>query len=256
MNSFLQMICVSPDGQFIDSFGLFFCDGKNNDQGVLDYLYETNDDLANYFKDEDEFMVDRGFSRCEVGHKLHCPKSLQKGQKRLDANDADYTRRVTKFRYVIEAAFGRLKQFKFLSGVIPLIYAPKLHEIIRAAMTLINLFMGALSEDSLIVKDEVDRMIRHECTANSLENLMEETTGWKEIRSEDIGIPRDLSLSQIREWALGPYALNLADSYLNHSRFSLRFHSHENHSAVRVMGIPSRFTTASNHRVCSSLEKK
>jgi hypothetical protein len=34
-NLFKEMVCVSPDGYFVDSFGLFFSDGINNDQALI-----------------------------------------------------------------------------------------------------------------------------------------------------------------------------------------------------------------------------
>jgi hypothetical protein len=75
-------------------------------------------------------------------------------------------------RYLIEAAFGRLKQFKSLKETIS-------HHIIRAAMVLINLFMGSIADDSILVEEEVERIVSHEMKSNVLEHLSEVTKGWK-----------------------------------------------------------------------------
>jgi predicted XRE-type DNA-binding protein len=241
-NLLKEMVAVTPDGLFLDTFGLYYSDGKNNDQAIIEHIFDGNDFLKKYFQKSDEFLVDRGFSRAEIGHKLHFPKSIGKGKKQLSAEDANYTRKVTKFRYIIEAAFGRLKQFKLLSNTLSLKYVPILHEIIQAAMVLINIFMGALTEDSLLVEAEVEAIIQEENNDNDLEPMGKVTKGWKVAKPPDIKLPQDLSISAVREWALGPYAIKLAYSYVSHSKFTLKWHFHPRHAGVlRVSGIPSRY---------------
>jgi predicted XRE-type DNA-binding protein len=241
-NLLKEMVAVTPDGIFLDTFGLYYSDGKNNDQAIIEHIFDSDDFVKKYFQKSDEFLVDRGFSRAEIGHTLHFPKSIGKGKKQLSAEDANYTRKVTKFRYIIEAAFGRLKQFKFLANTISLKYAPILHDIIRAAMVLINIFMEALAEDSLLVETEVEAIIQEENNENELESMGKVTKGWKVAPPSDINVPQDLSIGAVREWALGPYALKLAFSYVSHSKFTLKWHFHPRHAGVlRVSGIPSRY---------------
>jgi predicted XRE-type DNA-binding protein len=249
-NLFKEMVCVSPDGYFVDSFGLFFSDGINNDQALIEHIFSTDERVSQYFQKTDEFLVDRGFSRASIGHQLHFPRSIKKNQTQLSDVDANYSRKVTKFRYIIEAAFGRLKQFKFLKETISLQYTKNLHDIIRAAMVLINLFMGSIADDSMLVEEEVERIVSQEMKSNCLEHLSEVTKGWKKVAMENILIPEYLSKESIRTWALGPYAERLALSYINHSGFNLSFWSHRDHPDVyRVQGIPSRFTSGSKHRI-------
>jgi hypothetical protein len=102
--------------------------------------------------------------------------------------------------------------------------------------------MGALTEDSLLVEAEVEAIIQEENNDNDLEPMGKVTKGWKVAKPPDIKLPQDLSISAVREWALGPYAIKLAYSYVSHSKFTLKWHFHPRHAGVlRVSGIPSRY---------------
>lgn len=128
---------VLPDGRFFDLVGPFFSDGDHSDQWMWEWIIDSNcADVCDVFQfEKDEFMADRGFIRCQqrddadddddvddalasarfVGSavsrtfKLHCPVGLSGGRKQLSAEDANKSRLITRFRNVVERAFGRLK---------------------------------------------------------------------------------------------------------------------------------------------------
>jgi hypothetical protein len=59
-----------------------------------------------------------GFLEClDTLFKLHCPKG-RVGEEPYSVEDANYSRKVTRFRNIVERVFGRLKQWKLIAGMI------------------------------------------------------------------------------------------------------------------------------------------
>ena len=52
----------ATDGTLIEVKGPYICNGSNNDAAILESILESNiNDLDDYFKEEDVFVVDRGY---------------------------------------------------------------------------------------------------------------------------------------------------------------------------------------------------
>jgi hypothetical protein len=70
---------------------------------LWNYIVENNEgELSNTFNiRKHEFIADRGFLRCkEDGYALHAPRPLVQGTHQYTCEDANYSRRVTRIRYV------------------------------------------------------------------------------------------------------------------------------------------------------------
>ncbi|XP_053393255.1 uncharacterized protein LOC123531130 [Mercenaria mercenaria] len=56
------MVVVTTTGYFVTIVGPFFADSKNNDAAILNHMLRSNtEDIRNFVKEKDIFVVDRGF---------------------------------------------------------------------------------------------------------------------------------------------------------------------------------------------------
>jgi len=89
--------------RFTHSLGPYYADSDHNDEMLWNYIVENNEgELSNTFNiRKHEFIADRGFLRCkEDGYVLHAPRPLAQGTHQYTCEDANYSRRVTRIRYV------------------------------------------------------------------------------------------------------------------------------------------------------------
>ena len=83
-----------------------------------------NHPAKSWFKENDLFVVDRGFRDAvdfleEAGFRVQMPCYLSKGTKQHSTKEANTSRLVTKVRWVVESVNGMIKQWKMLNKVIP-----------------------------------------------------------------------------------------------------------------------------------------
>ena len=113
------MMIVSTDEYIVSVIGPYFADSKNNDaKTTKSIIYSNKDDMLDWLAPGDVTVVDRGFrdslndlNRCGDGTKM--PKFLGKHQKQSTTVEANKTRLITKTRWVIESANGKVKQWRF-----------------------------------------------------------------------------------------------------------------------------------------------
>ena len=95
------MVNVTTSGYFVSVIGPYMADAKNNDAAILNHILETNvEDIKNWVKDDDVFIVDRGFRDSleleDMGIKAQMPSFMIKGEKQMSTEDANTSRLVTK----------------------------------------------------------------------------------------------------------------------------------------------------------------
>lgn len=79
--------------------------------------------MLNFLNENDVLVIDRDFRDSidflnECGFKTQMPVFLPKSCKQHSTFDANSSRLVTKIRWVVEAANGRLKKWRFLDNVV------------------------------------------------------------------------------------------------------------------------------------------
>ena len=258
-NLLKAMVITFLDGTFFDIYGMFYADGYNNDEQIMNVLMdESKEDynceelnaykgvLCDLFEPEDEFLCDRGFDRCEVPFKLHTPKSIRKGELQLSPSKANATRMITRFRNVNEIANGRLKHFKILRDTINTNYIPKLICIIRLIAAIINAFYDPILSENEQINKDVDRMIANLDLDNEVmrnESLVKR--GWTRCTLDNFKrkIPT-FTLQDIRNWACGSYAIELSHRYISHNGPNKKWQlwSHKSfRNTIKVSGIVSRY---------------
>lgn len=116
-------LIVAPDGYILDIQGPYFSDAHNNDAAMLICELENNEELDNWFRENDIIIVDRGYRDVlpmlqERGLVCKMPPLQPPGQYQLTTEEANEARMITKTRWIVEARNGHLKtKFKLLDNV-------------------------------------------------------------------------------------------------------------------------------------------
>ena len=140
------MMIVASDGYLIDILGPYSADGRNNDAAILNKHVSKKDSHILKWSEENEILVlDRGFRDSlylieSVGLHAESPYFLSKGQKQDTVFEANASRLVTKIRWAVESANGRLKKWKFLDNVVPNTQVRFIGDYVRIVGSLINAF--------------------------------------------------------------------------------------------------------------------
>ena len=127
-----SMGVVCPNGKFWGFSQMYYSNGQHSDDVLLQEIMIENTMklITNFLPGINEFMADRGFKNEYKGFKVHKPLSIKGNEKQLSREQANTTRMVTRLRFVVEAAFGRLKQWKILKHTIDTNLLPSLHFLV------------------------------------------------------------------------------------------------------------------------------
>lgn len=110
------MLITTTTGYIVSCMGPYFADYKNNDAEITKHIiYNNKESIVEWLEKGDILVVDRGFRDALdylhlMGYQTHMPAFLAKGAKQFTTEVANQTRFVTKVRWVIESANGRIKQ--------------------------------------------------------------------------------------------------------------------------------------------------
>lgn len=94
------MVVVTTTGHFVAILGPYLA--KNNDALILTHMLQRNiNDIKEFIKEDDIFVVDRGFRDSlslleDLGIQTEMPAFMKKGEKQMSDNDANTSRMVTK----------------------------------------------------------------------------------------------------------------------------------------------------------------
>ena len=149
----------NPNGQFIEVYGPFYCDGHNNDQwhaisllstkvdpNLSDFSYGGDIALPSHFIEEGQsIMADRAYSKIKdvnanIPYTFITPSSIRykNGEKQLTTLAANQTRLVTRVRNSIERSYSNVKRYKFFAHVIPVKYLSIIFKLFRFVCAIIN----------------------------------------------------------------------------------------------------------------------
>ena len=91
------MVVVTTTGQFVAILGPYIA--RNNDASILNHMLKCNiNDIKGFVKDNDIFVVDRGFRDSltlqeDLGIKAAMPSFMKKGEKQMSDIDANTSRK-------------------------------------------------------------------------------------------------------------------------------------------------------------------
>jgi hypothetical protein len=96
------MMIVTTTGYIVSILGPHLSDSTNNDASILKHMIHCNtEELRTWLKEDDIFVVDRGFRDAgevlkDIGIKMEMPSFMPKGAKQLSTHDSNISRVVTK----------------------------------------------------------------------------------------------------------------------------------------------------------------
>ena len=150
-------VCTT-DGYIVDFFGPYNADC--NDAKILrDIMEDETSIFANLLRENDVFVLDRGFR--DVVEYLKSKKFVPllpsfkpKNDKQLSCKEANFSRTVTKVRWVVEAVHGIIKKkWKYLSSIVGNKSLVKVRNYIKIAGALHNIYGKRLKSD--LGKEEI-----------------------------------------------------------------------------------------------------
>ena len=219
------MMLVGTDGYILNVLGPYYADGYNNDASIIKHAFKTNcEEIKDWLNEEDVLIVDRGFRDAEqflkdLNFKVEMPCITVKGMKQQTTDEANASRLVTKVRWVVESANGRIKQWKFLEKVIPNSYVPHIGDFVRIVCALVNCFRPPLIGD--FGNDELaTQMLEKAKKGNHVKDYVEENNLSRKVSmyspvdgsTELSNFPR-MSLDGLRDITMGIYQLKSAKRY-------------------------------------------
>lgn len=259
-------LIVAPDGFIVDVHGPYFSDTRNNDAAILGN--ELEDDLQNirqWIQEGDIFVVDRGYRdvvefletlnlNCEI------PPFLPRNRQQFTTEEANYARKITKTRWIVESRNGHLKSlYKFFRDAIPMQHCLKLSEYLKIGCALINAYRQPIH-----MQDESDelaqRMLELVQNPNNplhdrilRENLQLRRGGgaWVDINENDLQFPI-LTLEYLRTKTFGTYQVKLSPAYIQdtigrEANHEFLFQVQEFEPGLIRAKIFSRFTQVTKH---------
>lgn len=124
-------------------------------------------------------IVDRGFRDAvtfmeENGLQVHMPFYLPRGKKQHSTTEANISWMVTKVRWVVESANGRLKQWRLLDKVVPNKLLPQIGDFVRIVCALCNKFRPCLGSMDPESSEIATKMLEKADMPNTVQTLVEE----------------------------------------------------------------------------------
>ncbi|XP_062619312.1 uncharacterized protein LOC134280876 [Saccostrea cucullata] len=256
------MVIVTTSGYFVSVLGPYLSDFKNNDASILTHIIKTNvEDIKKWVKDEDIFVVDRGFRDAiplleDLGIQAEMPKFMSKGQKQLTTEDANMSRLVTKVRWVVESSNARIKRWKYLSHTLPTNQIPFIGDYVKIVCALNNKYFPELSTCVSQEEDEAQaaKMLYLAKQGNTLQeyveknNLGRKSAIWKNASEINLKNFPTLDDEQLRNITVGTYQLKLSASYIQeHLENDSFIQFHEDDSHLLRVRIQSRHISSKKY---------
>jgi hypothetical protein len=208
-------------GYILDAIGPYLANGNNNDANMTQDIINKQSQLKNYFKENDIFIVDRGFRDSigylnDLGLQVEMPCFLERNEDQHSTLEANQSRLVTKNRWVVEAINGLIKTWLYFNNVVLNINIPHIGDDFKIICSLINKYRPPRiqnSENDVKLANEMAKLVN---SNNLLQNLVMKM---RRKRSKNVSCDiNSLSFPQltedyIRQLTFGVYQLKQARSY-------------------------------------------
>ena len=203
------LLITTTTGYIIAAYGPYLSDSSNNDAAIQkDILIKNKDGILNWIAEHDLVVVDRSF-RDSTGMMRAlgldvCMPDFLNGRRRFDALEANRSRFISKIRWVVESANGRLKHFKWLNQTIQNSTMPQIRDYLQIVCALINAYrapaISSFSNDDQIAAKMLACLHKPNLLRTRLNN---ETFRWSNNDASDlVGFPI-LTIDQIRLITVG-----------------------------------------------------
>lgn len=219
---FKIMKFVTVDGLIIDTFGPFRA--TQNDAQIINTIFEKSA-FKCFLNAGDVVLVDRGFRDCIESFKkmkldVRIPGFIRKGTHgQLTSKQCNESRLITKMRFVIELANGRMKmKWGLFNKIIPSILSTHLMSDYRIGAAILNSFGKLIVTDKNDYYDVAKQMLRNVDTKNELTQIIngnkfqKSRKHFESISSKQLFFPK-FNEKQLKQFSLGNYSIKQAVSY-------------------------------------------
>lgn len=203
------MLITTTTGYIVEAYGPYLSDSSNNDASMQkDILIKNKGGILDWIAEHDIVVVDRGFRDSTGMMKALgldvCMPDFLNGRRRFDALEANRSRFISKIRWVVESANGRVKHFKWLNQTIQNSTIPQVREYLQIACALVNAYrapaISSFSNDNQIAAKMLTCLHEPNLLRTRLDN---ETLRWSNhVASDLIDFPV-LTIDQIRLITVG-----------------------------------------------------
>ena len=214
-----MMMIVISTGFIIDCFGPYLANGNNNDANILKDIFDDKEKFDGFFKENDYFIVDRGFRDCvdfleHMGMNVQIPAFLN-GSKQHTDKESNESRLITKIRWVVESVNGQIKKWEYFKNTVSNVNIKYLFKDFRIVCTLINKYLrprtSSTIDDAQIAMDMLNLADQNNQLKAKIEQIGKEKS--KKINDvTQIKFPR-ITEDYIRQLTFGVYQLKQAKSY-------------------------------------------
>ncbi|CAF4500569.1 unnamed protein product [Rotaria sp. Silwood2] len=174
--------------------------------------------IDDWIAEHDLAVVDRGF-RDSTGMMRAlgldaCMPDFLNGRHRFDALEANRSRFISKIRWVVESANGRVKHFKWLDQTIQNTTIPQIRDYLQIACALVNAYRASAISSFSNYDQIATKLLAHLHEPNLLRTrLNNEVLRWSnDDASNLVGFPI-LTIDQIRLITVGIFQLKQARAY-------------------------------------------
>ncbi len=171
-------------------------------------------------------VVDRGFRDCltdlqNLGYDTKMPLFMKKDQKQYTTDEANKTRLITKVRWVIESANGRVKQWRFFNNVVPNTMIEKTGNYFEIVCALINCYRPVFVKDTSKDKEIAEKILQLGGETNKIKEYIEKLKDkngkqpkWTNLNANNSvdNFPK-MNFDELQELTLRTYQLKQARSY-------------------------------------------
>lgn len=249
---FKIMKVVAADGSILDVFGPF--EATKNDAEILKIVFEKTS-VENIFRPGDIFLVDRGFRDAvkfleKKKFNVKIPQFIEKGNNaQLTTKQDNTSRLVTKMRYAIEVANGRMKsKWNLFGKTVPSILTKYLMSDYKIGAAMLNAFAKQIICDKHDFESIGLRMLNNVNTKNELRQTIN-SKPFKQtarlyfefIEPTQLDFPR-FNREEIKKFALGTYVIRQAVSY---TADHMKLHGH-----FKISRLPTKHIWAHFGRIC------
>lgn len=256
------MMIVTTTGYIISVLGPYLSDGHNSDSSILEHLLATDtENIREFLKEEDKFVLDRGFRGCleflsTMNFTAYMPSTNQPN-KQHTTDEANESRLVTKIRWVVECANGRVKTWEFLNHVISNSQVQFAGDYIRIIAALCNAFRPPLAKSHPQDESVAQKMLAQLGKENELQQRVSSGTlssrghRWEDIDAAELPDFPKLDEDYLRALTFGVYQVRQAKQYiaehLEMGDFFIQIHQ-ENPGLIKCK-IQSRHVAAKVYHV-------
>lgn len=221
-NLFKIMKFISVDGVIVDTFGPFRA--TQNDAEIIEIIFEKSH-FKNILRPGDVVLVDRGFRNCmktfqRMKLDAKIPGFIQKGTKgQLTTKQCNDSRLITKMRFAIETANGRMKmKWHLFNKMVPSILSIHLMSDYKIGCAILNSFGKPIICDKNDFSDIGTQMLNRVNRKNELceiinkKKFQQSRKYFQLVSSKQLFFPT-FNTNQLKKFSLGNYAIKQALSY-------------------------------------------